>query len=76
MVMIMVVMMMMTIAMATTTMTMRRRRRRRKRKAVTCGAFRFYLVRSNHGAHLGRLRAVWGSCGAVMGSPWGPLEPL
>ena len=55
-----------TTAMAKTTMTMRGEWRRR-RKAVTCGAFRFYVVRSSHGAP-----AVWGSRGAV----WGPLWAL
>ena len=71
-------MMAMTIAMATTTLTMRRRRRRRRRKlkAVTRGAFRFDLAKSSHGAHLGCLRAVWCSCGAVLGAPWGLLGPF
>ena len=72
--MVMVMVMMMALAMTTTTMTMRGRRR--TRKAVTCGAFRFYLVRSSHGAHLGRLRAVWGSRGAVWEAPWGSLGPF
>ena len=75
MVMMMVVVIKMTIAMATTTMR-RRRRRRRKSKAVTRGAFIYYLARSFHGAHLGRLRAVWCSCGAVSGGPWGLLGPF
>ena len=47
---------------------------RTKRKAVTFDAFRLHLLRSSHGIHMGRLRAVLGSCGAVLGALLGRLE--